>query len=158
MNILISKVETKQTKQGKTYKAVTGLNTYTNKEVTKNVFDIFEKEWPLLIEGGIVQFKHIQDESDKWILDEIIPASLPDNPPEAVQSTTQPPKEESNGNVPTTPVAPQERGMWWKELGESLRYGLIDHSKPHGRALKYAYFNEMYRVLNLDPKAEIEAK
>ena len=81
-----------------------------------------------------------------------------DTPPEVaepssktVQSTTAPIKVESNTD---RRIVPEERGMWWKELGESLRYGLIDHSKPHGREWKRAYFTEMKRVLNLPEKTE----
>ncbi len=51
-------------------------------------------------------------------------------------------------------VQPQERGMWWKELGEMLRAGEIDKTKPFGKALRTAYYAEMFRVLGLDIRKE----
>lgn len=44
-------------------------------------------------------------------------------------------------------VAPQEIGMWWKELGEMIRAGDIDMTKPAGKAMRTAYYAQMLSVL-----------
>ena len=46
-------------------------------------------------------------------------------------------------------VAPQERGMFWKELGEMLRAGDIDKDSPHYKTLRKAYYAEMFSVLGI---------
>ena len=50
--------------------------------------------------------------------------------------------------------APQERGMWWKELGEMIRAKDVDVTKPHGKLLRAAYYTEMMRVLDIEFKEE----
>ena len=57
---------------------------------------------------------------------------------------------------PITQIAPQERGMWWKQLGDDLRSGHIDKSAPQGKLLRSAYFAEMFRVLNIKIKDKPE--
>ena len=47
------------------------------------------------------------------------------------------------------PPAPQEVGMWWKEIGLWLREGKVKEDTPWGKSLKLSYFNEMKRVLPL---------
>ena len=44
-----------------------------------------------------------------------------------------------------------EVAFWWNQLGECLRSGFIDVSKPQGLQLKMAYLAEMFRVLNIKP-------
>ena len=51
-----------------------------------------------------------------------------------------------------TKLAPQEVGMWWKELGEMLRVGDIDKTTPQGKSLRIAYYTEMSRVLGINIK------
>ena len=41
----------------------------------------------------------------------------------------------------------QEVGMWWKQLGDDLRSGHIDKSTPEGKAMRAAYFAQMFSVL-----------
>jgi len=43
--------------------------------------------------------------------------------------------------------APQEIGMWWKELGEMIRAKDIDITKPAGKAMRIAYYAQMLSVL-----------
>ena len=45
--------------------------------------------------------------------------------------------------------APQELGMWWKELGEMIRAKDIDVTKPAGKALRAAYYAKMLSILDL---------
>lgn len=47
-------------------------------------------------------------------------------------------------------TAPQERGMWWKQLGDDLRSGHIDKSTTMGKAWRLFYFAEMTRVLEFN--------
>ena len=46
-------------------------------------------------------------------------------------------------------IAPQERGMWYKQLGDDLRSGHIDKSTAFGKKLRLTYFAEMFRVLDI---------
>ncbi len=48
------------------------------------------------------------------------------------------------------PIAPQERGLWCKELGEMLRGKDIDTKTPHGKLLRAWYYAEMFRVLEIE--------
>lgn len=48
--------------------------------------------------------------------------------------------------------APQEIGMWWKELGEMLRAKDIDITKPAGKAMRTAYYAQMLSVLPIEIK------
>ena len=45
--------------------------------------------------------------------------------------------------------APQELGMWWKELGKMLRAKDIDMTKPAGKAMRTAYYAQMLSVLDI---------
>ncbi len=45
--------------------------------------------------------------------------------------------------------APQEIGMWWKELGEMLRAKDIDVTKPAGKLMRTAYYAQMMSVLDI---------
>jgi len=50
--------------------------------------------------------------------------------------------------------APQELGMWWKELGEMIRAKDIDLTKPTGKALRTAYYAQMFAVLGIKIEKE----
>ena len=41
----------------------------------------------------------------------------------------------------------KEKELWWRELGESLRSGLIDRNTPAGKLLERFYKAEMQSVL-----------
>ena len=47
-------------------------------------------------------------------------------------------------------IDPQERGMWWKELGKMLRKPDIAKADPHYKLLREAYYFEMFRVLEFE--------
>lgn len=55
---------------------------------------------------------------------------------------------ESNEAVKVKP-APQELGMWWKELGEMIRAKEIDMTKPAGKLMRTAYYAQMMSVLDI---------
>jgi len=42
----------------------------------------------------------------------------------------------------------KEQELWWHELGESLRSGLIDRSTPAGKLLEKFYKAEMQSALH----------
>ena len=147
MYLMITKVSQEFTKNGDEYKKVTGTNTATQQETTKSVFNNLESKWELLEEGRIVELK-MEKHGQYWNVTDISPASAPEPNETPATVPTQ------DNTTPVQPIAPQEKGMWWKELGESLRYGLIDHTKPHGKAWKKSYFIEMKRVLNLPEETE----
>ena len=83
----------------------------------------------------------------------------PEPPPDAPQDTRKL-KEASSKPI----ISGQEIGLWWKELGESLRSGLIDRSKPAGKALEKFYKAKMLDVLGVkvetkqNPTGEPEAE
>jgi len=77
---------------------------------------------------------------------------------EAPQSKSSPVKEVASSKSSLPEIAPQERGMWWKELGECLRSGEIDVKTPRGLALRVAYYTEMSRVLGIPIKEVQPAK
>lgn len=68
--------------------------------------------------------------------------------------TPVPQKEQASNEKPSTPHAPQELGMWWKEVGEGLRTGLIDPTTPMGKALYDFYFAQMFSVLSITVEEE----
>ena len=59
---------------------------------------------------------------------------------------------ERQGSSQTT--SGEEKGMWWKELGECLRSGYIDRTTPEGKLLRKAYYAQMFTVLDI----QIESK
>jgi len=67
--------------------------------------------------------------------------------PEPVKTETQPIPQ-----IDTPPPKSREdairEGMWFKELGESLRSGLIDRSTPAGKLLEKFYKAEMQSALH----------
>ena len=42
-----------------------------------------------------------------------------------------------------------EKAVWWKQLGDRIGDKTITASTPEGRALRVAYFAEMFRVLDI---------
>ncbi len=55
-------------------------------------------------------------------------------------------------------IAPQERGMWWKEVGECIRSGAINKETPAGLQMMVAYYTEMRRVLGIMTGKEVNTK
>ncbi len=153
MILTITKWSQEFTKTGAEYRKITGT-TPDGKEVTKSVFDNLKVAWPLIEkEGNTVELKMVQ-KGQFWNVINIIMADEPwPEGTEAVKpEEVAPPKVEVNkgGEQPKErEIAPQERGMWWKQLGDDLRSGHIDKTTSHGKLLRAAYFVEMFRVLNI---------
>ena len=57
-------------------------------------------------------------------------------------------------DAPPTPISPQQKGMWWKEVGEMIRSGHIKRDTPVGERLYQAYFAQMQVSLEIDIKKE----
>lgn len=150
MILTITKVSQEFTKTGTEYRKVTGT-TEDGKETTKPIFDNLKFLWPLLVEGQSVEFKMVK-KGQFW---NVINIKKADEPwPEETDAVKPeeivPPKQEVKTEPPSQRrIAPEERGMWWKELGEMLRTGEIDKSKAHGKMLRIAYYAEMFRVLDI---------
>jgi hypothetical protein len=69
---------------------------------------------------------------------------------QAPQSSSTPPNPPVKATIPSG----QEIGLWWKELGEMIRGGDIDKKTPMGKALRLAYYTQMFKVLDLNPPKE----
>lgn len=53
-------------------------------------------------------------------------------------------------NPPTSRIAGEERGMWWKEVGENFRKGLFDKDDgKNGTMLWHAYQAQMFASLEI---------
>ena len=67
----------------------------------------------------------------------------PETPSEATTATTEPPKGK-------TPISPQEKGMFWKEVGENFRAKLFDKDDgANGSLLWRAYMTQMFTSLEI---------
>lgn len=87
---------------------------------------------------------------------EVTPGKTDQDTPRIERTQEAKVTEKQTGTPQITPQqpAPQELGMWWKELGECLRSGEIDKTTPHGKLLRAAYYAQMFQVLNLKIKKE----
>ncbi len=82
------------------------------------------------------------------------------NEPKEEEVQTEPVKEKqvatpvkpgpaANSSIKDAPIAPQERGMWWKIVGDLIVHDKIDVKKPAGQAVAVAFYAEMRRVLGV---------
>ena len=55
-------------------------------------------------------------------------------------------------------IAPQEQGMWYKEIGEMYRAGIISNDTPEGKILITAYWARMFIALNIEAKGAKDVK
>lgn len=150
MIVTITKVEQLTGDYGE-YRKVTGIDG-KGKEVTKNVSNRFEDKWDILRENRAVDFKMTQKDN-KWYVADIKQLELPPSTEPEILSEHQ---DVIDRAIKPQEVSGQERGMWWKELGEMLRAGDIDKTKPEGKLLRTAYYAKMLEVLNLKIKQKEE--
>ena len=72
------------------------------------------------------------------------------------ESTTPQPRPEGRikekSREVTQSIAPQERGMWWKEVGENFRAGLFKKDEGNGALLWKAYVAQMLSSLEIEIK------
>ncbi len=146
---IVKSIEEKTSNKGTTYWTVTWQ---------AGKFDnIFNAEWlPLLEqsqqENRMLHFTKEKAEGSKYYnIKTLELATLPDKTPAPIK--TYKANNALPGDNPPEPkdeIAPQERGMWWKEAGECIRSGEID--TPYYKQLKLAYYTEMFRVLGIQVK------
>ena len=79
--------------------------------------------------------------------DEVKPTAHAYKAPESAAPKTQPARYDPSG---------QERGMWWKQLGDDLRSGHVDRTSSLGKALRKCYFAEMFKVLDITMEEEVK--
>jgi len=72
------------------------------------------------------------------------------------QKPESPPLQEGEEPMPKTKDQQIAEHVWWKELGEMLRAGDIDMTKPAGKGMRTAYYAKMLSVLpiKLEDKEE----
>jgi hypothetical protein len=69
------------------------------------------------------------------------------------------PKSQEEQHIPGQSPAPQELGMWWKELGECIRTGQMDKDYPKACVkIKHQYYKRMCEVTGVDFNAPKETK
>jgi hypothetical protein len=66
-----------------------------------------------------------------------------------VVETDKPVQPEKKPESKPHETAPQERGMWWKEVGENFRSGLFKKDEGNGKLLWKAYVAQMLTVLDI---------
>lgn len=143
---------------GKAYKKVM-LGTGQELKVKQGRDGVLKAKWGLLKEGVAMTFK-MQDftkpDGDKIpFVSDIVPVADELQPP---QESTILPKdqkiiEEARKEAVKEEPAPQELGMWWKEVGNRIGDGTI---KSTGVTAVYwkAYWLQMSNVLGVKPEKE----
>ena len=96
---------------------------------------------PIFQQGKVIQL-HWETYMNKPYVSDAKQVAGEDLPAPVIPKVTPLPKE----------VSGQEVGMWWKQLGDDLRSGHIDRNSSVGKALRLAYFAQMFRVLNINLK------
>ncbi|KKL98707.1 hypothetical protein LCGC14_1821720 [marine sediment metagenome] len=142
----------------KTWKLVT-LGTGEVLKVKSGRGDTLRDKWPLLGVGVAVHFK-MGDYTSKGVdypfvqdIEVTDMATVASELPPAVEVKTV----EVPPNEPTPrAIAPQERGMWWKQMGDDLRSGHIDKNTQMGKVIRLRYFAEMFCVLDIEIKQNLE--
>ena len=150
MIVTITHVEQAFTKNGDEYVKVMGI-TGDGRETTKSVFNQLKDKWGMLQENATLDFKMVK-KGQFWNIEDInLPqVSAPaEKPTLTAETPDQAEIDASAGKPPAKAPAPQELGMWWKELGEMLRSGDIDKTTPHYKLLRSAYYAQMFSVLGI---------
>jgi len=137
----VSSIEQAFTSSGAEYKKLKVIDE-NGKETTKTVFDNLQDKWSLLIEGAYLEFK-MEKRGQFWNVVDISTAETTEAPaPEEGQPSTTP---ESKPNY-----APQEIGMWMKELGECIRSGQLEKDYPSAHTkIKGYYYKKMSEVTGI---------
>ncbi len=103
----------------------------------------------------MVHFTKEKNEAGWWNVLTLELATLEAEPTKPAVEESAMPKEK-----PVTHYDPsgQERGMWWKQLGDDLRSGHVDRTTSLGKALRKCYFAEMFKVLDITITIDEEVK
>ena len=133
--IVIAQKSTLKTKDGKSEYVC--LHDVEGK--AHNIFDNLKDKWDLCVEGQAIKLVKEQ-KGQYWNVVDVISVADALKPQENMGELKRP---------QVTDIAPQERGMWYKELGACIREKDIDTTTPEGKLLRSAYYVEMMRVLNI---------
>ncbi len=127
--IVVKEITTKQTAKGNDYLSVKGKDGHTYNIFDQASFPAFEIDKAVKLSGETAGkfFNTTKAEKVANIME---------------QKAAQAVAEKMNASTP-------EEGMWWKELGEMLRAGDIDKTKPMGKALRDFYYTQMLSVLDI---------
>jgi len=75
-----------------------------------------------------------------------------DTPPVEKTESVPPAQVVEKPGEPKPEIAPQERGMWWKEVGENFRAGLFKKDEGNGKILWDKYVKQMTTSLEINFK------
>lgn len=150
MILTITKVSQEFTKDGAEYRKVSGV-TDDGKETTKMVFNNLKFAWPLLDDENVVgkqlEFKMVQ-KGTFWNVINLKPADEPWPEQTDMVKPEEVATKEPKPEPPKKEIAPQELGMWYKEVGEMYRAGKLEG--PTGKALMVAYWARMFTVIGVE--------
>lgn len=138
--------------QGKAHKKVT-LEDGQVLKVKYGREGFLKAKWGLLQEGKAIKFtmkEFTKDDGVKIPFVSDIATEL--KPPQSDQNVLDEHQEviDKSGAKTSTPIAPQEQGMWFKEIGELYRAGLIKKDTTEGLALIATYFARMREVMGIE--------
>ena len=164
MIITITELTQEFTKSGAEYVKAKGV-TQDGQESTKSIFNNLKDSWPLLEVGATLDFT-MEKKGQFWNVTAINPAGekpaikpsiKPAVPP--VAKTTDSQRTNAEIKQPLTFINPQEKGMWWKEVGENFRAGLLKKDNPAGKYLWQQYIKQMLASLEINiPKEEVKTE
>jgi hypothetical protein len=122
---------------------------------------IFDSEWAQLADeafdsGGAVYIEHDKSAQGYWNITRM--ELMKDKVTEVPASPPIPSQQRTDTVTPAKGVAtpaPQEMGMWWKELGNRIGDGSLekDYPKAHVR-IKGQYYKKMSEVTGVSFKAD----
>ena len=131
------------------YMKVTGVDG-NGKEVTKNIGEKFKDNWDLLQENATVNIKMVQRDR-KWYVDSIEPIKIEIDETKITEQQVEPVIVGARPRV----ISGEERGMWFKELGNRIGDGSLDKNYPKNAVrIKAAYYKKMSEVTEIDFRQE----
>jgi len=102
---------------------------------TYNIFD--QSLWNLFNDGLAVEL--MLEKQGRWLN---VTGAKPAPKPSAEEAPAP-------ARITRLEIAPQERGMWWKEVGENFRSGLFKKDEGSGALLWRAYVAQMLASLEI---------
>lgn len=145
----VSKIEAKSGGQSGTYWKVTWHDGKTDNLFDPDMMAVCEEAMSNKL---AVQYTKEKPEGGRfWNITHVeLTKELIKDTPEA-----PPPMGDDTGSVPRK-VAPQEEGMWWKEVGEFVRSPLYDKTNSAHKTLFKVYMSKMMETLGI--KITVEDK